>query len=91
MEDEIALGGNEAAKRNTGIRHEKKGPNYGLLTQDIYSVQDLALVIGVHHTTILEQIKTGKLRASNLGGPAGYRVLKDDIITWIRKMADGSE
>jgi excisionase family DNA binding protein len=87
MSDEIALGNNEQDdefKRDTGVRYEKKGPNYGLLTQDIYSVKDLALVIGVHPTTILEQIKSNKLKALNIGGPAGYRIYRDNIIAWIK-------
>jgi excisionase family DNA binding protein len=85
MDDEIALnpGDETDPVRTSGTRYDKRGINYGLLSQDIYSVKDLALVIGVHPTTILEQIKTGKLKALFLGGPAGYRLYRKNIIEWV--------
>ncbi len=89
MQDEIALSTDEelspdgTPKRNTGVRYEKKGANYGMLQQDVYTVKDLSLIIGVHTTTILEHIKNGKLKALYLGGPAGYRLGRQEIIDWI--------
>jgi excisionase family DNA binding protein len=90
MENEISLGDSEESqKRNTGIRHEKKGSNYGFLRQDVYSVADLALIIGVHHTTILDQIKKGQLKALYLGGPAGYRITKKSVLNWMENIKEG--
>lgn len=85
MEDEISL------RKDTGTRYDKKGPNYGVLNQDIYTVKDLSLTIGVHHTTILEHIRSGRLKALALGGPAGYRIAKQDIMNWIRGIKDDEE
>lgn len=84
MDTEIALTPSDEQKRNTGIRYDKQGPNFGVLDKDIYTTQGLADILGVHTTTVLEQIKTGRLRALYLGGPAGYRIHRDDIIAWVR-------
>jgi excisionase family DNA binding protein len=84
VQDEISLGDETPeTKPNTGVRYERKGPNYGYLRQDVYSVADLALIIGVHTATILDTIKKGKLKALYLGGPAGYRISRDSIMNWI--------
>jgi hypothetical protein len=89
MGSEISLGDpDENQKRNTGIRHEKKGSNYGFLRQDVYSVADLALIIGVHHTTVLDQIRKGNLKALYLGGPAGYRITKKSILNWMENIKE---
>lgn len=87
MQDEISLG-DENPPRNTGIRYDKRGPNYGVLSQDIYTVKDLSMTIGVHHTTILEHIKSKRLKALYLGGPAGYRIHREDIINWVRNLSN---
>lgn len=82
MQDEIALTPDEGAESSRANRRI----NYGLLSQDIYSVQDLATVIGVHTTTILAQIKAGKIKALYLGGPAGYRIHREDVLNWVRNI-----
>jgi excisionase family DNA binding protein len=91
MDNEIVLatGDNEPEdkKRNTGIRYDKRGENYGLLTQDIYTTRELSDTLGVHHTTILEQIKLKRLKALYLGGPAGYRIHKAEVINWVRGLS----
>lgn len=78
MQDEIALTTNE--------NNQGRTVNRGVLDKDIYTVQELAVIIGVHTTTILTQIKQGRLKALALGGPAGYRVYKEDVLNWVRSV-----
>lgn len=80
MDSEIAL---TPGDEHTG--KPAKRVNYGILNQDIYTVNDLATIFDVHTTTILAQIKTGKMRALYLGGPAGYRIHRDDVLNWVRR------
>lgn len=86
MEPEIVLDpGDSEYKRNTGIRYDKSNvPNFGILDKDVYTVKGVADIMGVHTTTVLEHIKNGRLKALYLGGPAGYRMHREDVIAWIR-------
>lgn len=89
MQDEVVLGqgeNEEEAKWNTGIRYDKKGPRYGMLTQDIYSTQDLAEILSLHPTTVLQHIEKGSLKAKAFKGPAGYRILKEDVLDWLKSL-----
>jgi hypothetical protein len=68
----------------------------GILELDVYSVQDLHDRINLSHTTLIDALRKGELRGRYIGGAGGWRILKEDVIEWIKsgtnvygeKMAD---
>jgi excisionase family DNA binding protein len=45
----------------------------------LYTVEEVAKRLNVHPDTIRGWIRTRKLQAINLGGPAGYRIKKSAL------------
>lgn len=65
----------------------KKGPEFGRLDLDLYTVVEAAVRIGVNKRTIYDAIKTGHLRAMNFGGSSGIRIRKEALVEWMESPA----
>jgi excisionase family DNA binding protein len=52
--------------------------------ETLLTVEEVAKRLGVHIDTIRRWIRSGELPAINLGGPAGYRITRRDLDTFIR-------
>jgi excisionase family DNA binding protein len=59
---------------------------YGMLDLDVYSVEDLAERLDLTTVTIKTHIKERRLPAVKFGGATGYRILRQDIYTWLISM-----
>lgn len=88
MENEISLG-ESTDRRNTGKRYDKKSSrNYGMLfDRDVFTVKDVAERLGINQSVILTAIKKDKLKASRIGGPAGFRIFQADLVSWLESLA----
>lgn len=51
----------------------------------IYTVEDIAKMFSVHPETVRGWIKSGQLKAINLGGAAGYRIYETDLQEFLQK------
>jgi excisionase family DNA binding protein len=62
---------------------------YGQLNLDIYTLEDLALRFGVTKNYFRNLVREGKIKAVDLGGPAGFRIRREWVIEWLDANAGG--
>jgi excisionase family DNA binding protein len=51
----------------------------------LLTVEEVARRLSVHVDTVRRWIRSGELKAINLGGPAGYRITKTELDRFIRE------
>ena len=56
----------------------------GVFDLQVYTIDDLAERVGLTDVSVRAEIREGKLKALKMGGPAGYRILHEDIFVWLR-------
>lgn len=55
----------------------------------LYTVEEVATRLAVHPDTVRRWIKSGELRAINLGGRAGYRITEEAYRQFLREREEG--
>jgi excisionase family DNA binding protein len=55
----------------------------------LYTVEEVAARLGVHPDTVRRWIKSGELRAINLGGRAGYRITEQAYKQFLQEREGG--
>jgi excisionase family DNA binding protein len=50
----------------------------------LLTVEEVAKQLSVHPDTIRRWIRSGEIKAVNLGGPAGYRISQSELNRFIR-------
>lgn len=55
--------------------------------KEVYTVNDVASILGIHPRTVREKIKSGQLRAKNTGGERRplYRIRKEWVEEFLNK------
>ena len=58
-----------------------------------YTIQDVVKELDVHEQTVRRWIKSGELPAYALGDRAGYRISREDLMTFMegRRVKDGTK
>lgn len=56
----------------------------GRLDRDVYTVRELAVILELHPEVLQKAIRQGELQANFIGGSAGYRILQDQVLVWLR-------
>jgi excisionase family DNA binding protein len=56
-----------------------------MMDDQIYTVEEVASRLTVHPETVRKWIKNGELRATNLGGRAGYRISRSALEQFLRE------
>jgi excisionase family DNA binding protein len=56
----------------------------GRLDRDVYTVRELATILALHPEVLQKAIRQGELQANFIGGSAGYRILQDQVLAWLR-------
>jgi excisionase family DNA binding protein len=56
-----------------------------MIDDTLFTVEEVASRLGVHPETVRKWIKNGQLRATNLGGRAGYRISKSALDQFLRE------
>jgi excisionase family DNA binding protein len=56
----------------------------GHLDRDVYTVRELAVILELHPEVLQKAIRQGELQANFIGGSAGYRILHDQALAWLR-------
>ena len=56
-----------------------------MMDDQIYTVEEVASRLTVHPETVRKWIKNGELRATNLGGRAGYRISRTALEQFLRE------
>ncbi|MFZ5876826.1 MAG: helix-turn-helix domain-containing protein [Nitrospirota bacterium] len=61
----------------------------GVLSRELFTVDQAAEFLGVHHQTLRGYIKSGKLPAYRLAGEKVLRIKRDDLMTLLEPVAVG--
>jgi excisionase family DNA binding protein len=56
-----------------------------MMDEPLYTVEEVASRLAVHPETVRKWIKNGQLRATNLGGRAGYRISRTALEQFLRE------
>jgi excisionase family DNA binding protein len=56
----------------------------GRLDRDVYTIRELAVILDLHPAVLQKAIRQGELQANFIGGSAGYRILHDQVIKWLK-------
>ena len=56
-----------------------------MMDEQLYTVEEVASRLAVHPETVRKWIKNGQLRATNLGGRAGYRISRTALEQFLRE------
>jgi excisionase family DNA binding protein len=56
-----------------------------MMDDQLYTVEEVASRLAVHPETVRKWIKNGELRATNLGGRAGYRIARSALEQFLRE------
>jgi excisionase family DNA binding protein len=56
-----------------------------MMDEQLYTVEEVASRLAVHPETVRKWIKNGQLRATNLGGRAGYRISRAALEQFLRE------
>ena len=56
-----------------------------MMDDQLYTVEEVASRLSVHPETVRKWIKNGELRATNLGGRAGYRIARSALEQFLRE------
>jgi excisionase family DNA binding protein len=55
------------------------------MDEQLFTVEEVASRLAVHPETVRKWIKNGQLRATNLGGRAGYRISRSALEQFLRE------
>jgi excisionase family DNA binding protein len=56
-----------------------------MMDDTLFTVEEVAARLAVHPETVRKWIKNGQLRATNLGGRAGYRISRSALDQFLRE------
>jgi len=67
------------------LLHRTASEGSSMMDDTLYTVEEVAARLAVHPETVRKWIKNGQLRATNLGGRAGYRISKSALDQFLRE------
>jgi hypothetical protein len=69
------------------VARRKLGPitvKPGVLDRDVWTVRGLAIALELNPEVLQKAIRQGELQANFIGGSAGYRVLQEQVLVWLK-------
>jgi len=78
-----------ATPRPEAVRSASPPPPEGGMGQGLFTVDQAAQFLGIHHQTLRGYIKSGKLPAYRLAGEKVLRIKRDDLLALLEPVAVG--
>lgn len=67
---------------------EAPAPQPGVLDRDVYTPEELAIVLQVGWETVTDWINRGDLPALKFGSRGGLRILREDVVAYLERLRD---